>query len=196
VRRALLPLLGTLLAAPVLGTVAAAPALAHTRLVSSTPASGVPAQAPGEISLDFTDPVQPGLSTVSVTGEDGQQRAAGTPTAGGDDDASVTQALVAPLDPGTYRVAYRVLAADGHPVTGSFEVTVVAAPSPTATPASPAPRAVPTPEASAGPSLRPAAEQRDEDGGLPALPLLVGGLVVAGTAGVLARRLGGDLPRA
>lgn len=194
-RRVLPPLLGTLLTASVLGTVAAAPALAHTRLVSSTPTADVPAQAPREISLDFTDPVQPGLSTVSVTGADGRQRAAGTPTAG-EDDASVTQALAGPLDPGTYRVAYRVLAADGHPVTGSFEVTVLAAPTPTATPASsPLATASPPLEDTASPSLRPAAGERDEDGGLPVLTLVVGGLVVAGGAGVLARRLGGDLPR-
>lgn len=64
----------------------AAPAWAHTRLVSSTPSPspGVPAEAPGAVVLAFSDPVQPGLSAVSVTG-----------------------------------AAYRVLAADGHPVTGT-----------------------------------------------------------------------------
>jgi hypothetical protein len=72
------------------------------------------------------DPVQLGLSAVSVTGAHGQGRASGMPSAGRD-AASVSQGLRQPLEPGTYRVAYRVLSADGHPVTGSFEITAVAA---------------------------------------------------------------------
>ena len=125
--RRLLLLLGSALLAAVLGTLlAAAPAAAHTRLVSSTPAAGATAEAPDEVVLVFSDPVQPGLSAVSVTGEGGEEHAAGTPAAGGD-GTSVSQALQAPLEPGTYRVAYRVLASDGHPITGELEITAAAA---------------------------------------------------------------------
>ncbi len=144
-RRVLLSLPGAVLAvalAAVVGAVAAAPALAHTSLVSSTPTEGVPAEAPGEVVLVFSDPVQPGLSAVSVTGADGDEQVSGEPSPGGD-GASVTQALRSPLEPGTYRVAYRVLASDGHPVTGSFEITAVAA-APATAPAT-APAATPTP---------------------------------------------------
>ena len=188
-RRNLCPLLGALLAVVLLGP--AAPAWAHTRLVSSTPAEGAPAQAPSEVVLAFSDPVQAGLSAVSVVGADGEERAAGTPAATGD-GASVSQALRAPLEPGTYRVAYRVLAADGHPVTGSLEITAIAAaPAPAVTPTAAAPPPEPAPT-----SLRPAAGTREEDGGLPLLPLAVGGLLVAGAAGLLARRVGGAPPGA
>ena len=196
-RRHPLPLLSTVLAAvaaALLGTaVAAAPAWAHTRLVSSTPSAGASAEAPGEVVLVFDDPVQPALSALSVTGADGREQAAGTPAAVGD-GSTVSQALRAPLEPGTYRVAYRVLAADGHPITGAYEFTAAASAAPTAEPAAATPPTTPspapTPEPTTGPVDRAVAE-RDQDGGMPVLPLAVGGLVVAGTAGLLARRLGG-----
>jgi methionine-rich copper-binding protein CopC len=189
VRGLLLPLLSGLLAA-VACAAAAAPAWAHTRLVSSTPAQATPAEAPREVVLVFTDPVQPGLSAVSVTGSDGEEQASGAPSGGGD-ATWVSQALHSPLEPGTYRVGYRVLAADGHPVTGSFEITAVApaAAAPTPTPSRP------TSATTSTDALRPAAGLSD-DGGLPLLPLVVGGLVLAGVTGVLARRLGGAPPSA
>ena len=171
----------------------AAPAWAHTRLVSSTPAQGQPAEAPAQVVLVFSDPVQAGLSALSVRDDDGVEHVAGSPAPGGD-DASVAQALRAPLEPGTYTVAYRVLAGDGHPVTGSFEITTVAssttAPAaPTAAPTAAAPTPVPT-TATTTEALSPTAGS-SEDEGLPVLPLVVGGLVVAGAGGLLARRLGG-----
>ncbi len=206
-RRPLLPLLSAVLAAvliAVLGALTAAPAWAHTRLVSSVPAEGQPAVAPAEVVLVFSDPVQAGLSALSVRGPDGEEQVDGSPTAGAD-GASVAQALRAPLPPGTWTVAYRVLASDGHPVTGSFELTTVAAPAsapssaapasaapPSAAPAASGPSPAPTPTATTG-ALSPAADERDA-GGLPLLPLAVGGLVVAGLGGLLVRRLGGTAP--
>jgi hypothetical protein len=197
-RAAVAALLSTVLVA-LLAVVTAAPAFAHTRLVSSTPVAGTPAEAPAEVVLVFSDPVQPGLSAVSVTGSDGEEHVAGSPAAGGD-GATVTQPLRAPLEAGTYRVAYRVLAADGHPVTGTFDVVATAAP--TAAPATsgpptaaPEPTTEPTPEPTTR-ALRPAADEQEDDGGLPVLPLVVGGLVVAAVAGLLARRLGGAAPGA
>ena len=150
-RRPTLPLLSTVLAAvlgALLATVTAAPAWAHTRLVSSTPSAGASVEAPAEVVLVFNDPVQPGLSALSVTGADGEEHVDGTPTSGGD-GSSVVQALRSPLAPGTYQVAYRVLAADGHPVTGTFEITAVApadaAPTPAASTSAPTPTPVPSP---------------------------------------------------
>lgn len=185
-RRLLLLLLSTVLAAT-LAVLTAAPAWAHTRLVSSTPSQGGSAEAPAEVVLVFSEPVQPGLSAMSVRGADGEEQVSGSPSEGGD-DASVSQALRAPLEPGTYTVAYRVLAGDGHPVTGSFEITAVAPAG--AAPAVPVSSPAPTPAATTG-ALTPVAGEREDEGGLRVLPLVLGALVVAGVGGVLARRLGG-----
>ena len=193
-RRPLLPLMSALLAvalATVLATVSAGPAAAHTRLVSSTPTPGAPAQAPREVVLVFSDPVQPSLSAVSVTGTDGEQRTSGTPTPRGD-GASLVQALREPLEPGTYRVAYRVLAADGHPVTGSFELTAVASPAVASAPTT----AAPAPTSTTTSAVQPASSGADDGGGAPVLALVAGGLAVAGGAGLLARRFGGAPPSA
>jgi methionine-rich copper-binding protein CopC len=191
VRRLLLPLLTAVLAAT-LSVVSAAPASAHTRLVSSTPSQGGSADAPTEVVLVFSEPVQAGLSAMSVRGADGEEQVSGSPSEGGD-GASVSQALQGPLEPGTYTVAYRVLAGDGHPVTGSFEITAVApAPAPDADAATTTPVASPepTPAATTG-ALTPVAGEREEDAGLPVLPLVLGAVVVVGVGGLLARRLGG-----
>ncbi len=189
------PALAAVVAVVVAGTVLglAAPASAHTRLVSSTPAQDVAAQAPHEVVLAFSDAVQTGLSTVRVTGSDGAQHAAGSPSPAGD-GASVVQALRSPLAPGSYAVAYRVIAADGHPVTGSFEITAVAAASAPATPAA-GPSAA-APRGTTTGSVVPSAGVRDSGSGPPLLPMAVGGLLVAGGAGLLARRLGGAPPEA
>lgn len=177
-----------LLGATALTVALASPASAHTRLLSSTPSSGAVVQAPVEVVLVFSDPVQPDLSAMSVTGADGEDHVVGPPTSG-PDGSSVSQALRTPLEPGAHRVAYRVLAADGHPVTGTFAFTATAPASAAPTPRSEvSPTAVPPTTDDA--ALRSVADETPDDGGLPVLPL-VGGLVVAAVAGLLARRLVG-----
>jgi hypothetical protein len=146
----------------------------------------------------FSDPVQPVLSVVSVTGADGEELTAGPPTASAD-GASVSQALRSPLAPGTYRVAYRVLAADGHPVTGTFEITATgapAAPAPGTAAGTPTPAPAASPDGDAAPALRPTAATDGDGDGAPVLLLVLGGLVVASLVGLLARRFGGAPPSA
>ena len=97
-------------------------------------------------------------------------------------------------------MAYRVVAADGHPIVGShvFDVAAPAAPAePTAAPETPAPTAAaePTPqpsseEPSPAPTDEAAPSAGAEGSGVPLLPAAVGGLLLAGTAGVLISRRG------
>jgi methionine-rich copper-binding protein CopC len=122
--------LPVLLAAAGLG---AAPASAHAALVGSDPADGsTQAVAPSRITLTFNQNVgQP--ADVAVAAPDGTQvdvtmvRAVGA-------DLTATVADVGQR--GTYRASYRIVSADGHPVTGTvtYEVTtgrtVTAAPAP------------------------------------------------------------------
>lgn len=117
---AVLRLLNTVLAAlVVLGP--AGPAAAHTDLLGSSPAGGsVVAPGTDELMLSFAQEVVPGSASVSVVGPDGQAAATG--------DARVEGALVRVglrlTAPGAHAVSYRVVAGDGHVVTGGLTFTV------------------------------------------------------------------------
>ena len=70
----------TLLALPLLLLLLlAGPAAAHTALRSASPAAGSTVDAVTQVVLEFTDTVQPGFSTVAVTGADGVDRSQGDP---------------------------------------------------------------------------------------------------------------------
>jgi methionine-rich copper-binding protein CopC len=113
-------LLGAL-ALPLL-VVLAGPASAHTALVSTSPADGAQAAVPpAAVVLVFDQPVSTRLSTVQVTGPEGGTWQAGPAGVLG---GTVTQPLVELGPAGTYRVAWRVVAPDGHPVTGTSSFTL------------------------------------------------------------------------
>ncbi|QKW35066.1 copper resistance protein CopC [Actinomadura sp. NAK00032] len=96
-----------------LGAATATPALAHTRLVSSTPAKGQSAQSVTEVKLVFSDEIR----MAQVVVKDGQDKTyqSGPAERSG---TTVTQKLTGPLPAGSYTVAYRVVGEDGHPIEG------------------------------------------------------------------------------
>jgi hypothetical protein len=104
----------------------ATPALAHNVLVGSTPAAGASvATGPSEVRLNFDAPVQYGANYLTVIGPDGNHWEK-------TDNATVTgnsvSTAVAPLGPvGVYQVGYRIISADGHPVSGEVSFTLTAA---------------------------------------------------------------------
>jgi copper resistance protein C len=99
--------------------VTATPAQAHTTLTSSDPAKGSTATSPAQIRLTYADPVRfPG---VVVRDAKGGHHESGKPNAV---DNHVTQQVAGTLAPGVYTVGWRVVAEDGHPVTGEFTFTV------------------------------------------------------------------------
>jgi methionine-rich copper-binding protein CopC len=167
--------------------VSAPPASAHARLVKITPEQDAQlSTAPKQVVLEFTDPVSSSFATVVVTNAAAVMVTAGKPRVVG---TEVTQALSPGLAAGHYRVAFRVVSADGHPVTGEsgFTVTVPSRTSPaTSIPSAPA---TSPPPAGGGvtPSQRPVASRT---GGLsmPAMAIAAAlGLTFLG-AGVLLRR--------
>jgi copper resistance protein C len=96
---------------------AVAPAAAHTDLASSTPADGqVLTDAPDTVSLTFTEPVQAEFAQVAVTDGAGSTVNAGEPTV----DGPLVQQPISVTADGTYTVAYRIVSADGHPVSGQL----------------------------------------------------------------------------
>ncbi|MFF9085638.1 copper resistance CopC/CopD family protein [Streptomyces sp. NPDC014991] len=120
----LLPaLLLGLLPVLVLGT--AAPASAHAVLRATDPADGtVLSTAPRHVTLTFTESV--GLLTDSFRVYDPRNHRLRTGPAGhapgGSDTARVS--LPARLATGTYTVAWRVVSADSHPVSGALTFSV------------------------------------------------------------------------
>ena len=115
-----LPALLALVGLVLLGS--AGPASAHNELIGSDPPDGAElATAPTLVVLTFDKPVQPGFSTVTVTGPDRAQWQAGVAT----EDGAAVSAPVRPLGPaGQYTIAYQVLSADGHPVRGALRFTL------------------------------------------------------------------------
>ena len=103
---------------------AALPAVAHTELIGSSPADGATLTTPPtEVLLEFSEPVQTEFGQVAVLDDADVHHEQGNAQIV---DATVTQD-VDELSAGTYRISYRVGAADGHPITGTLTFTVTAA---------------------------------------------------------------------
>jgi copper transport protein len=100
----------------------AGPASAHAALVRTQPLQGsVVTQAPSEIVVTFSEPVQPVKEKIKVIGPDGRQYQRDTPTVSGE---SLHIPLRSGAPTGTYVVGYRVISADGHPVGAGFTYSV------------------------------------------------------------------------
>lgn len=151
----------------------ATPALAHNVLVGSDPADGAKlATGPAKVSLTFDQPVQFGFNTVTVTSADGAHWEAGPVAVEG----NAVSAPVRPLGPaGVYTIGYRILSADGHPVTGAIRFTLTTPG--TGTPASVAPTGAAQPGGADG-------------GGTPVWPWIVGAVVLLAAGVVIALRIG------
>ncbi|CRK60763.1 Copper resistance protein CopC [Alloactinosynnema sp. L-07] len=155
-------------------------AFAHNQLVSSTPADKSSVDAgPSTIELTFDQPVQggTGVNTVVVVGPNGTDQ-----WQGGDASVrgNVVTVPVRELGPaGDYRVGYRILSADGHPVAGEIKFTLAKAGNGT-----PAP---PEQTKTAGT----AAESTGDDGGIPVWVWIAGAVVLLGAGVFFALRVGG-----
>jgi len=96
---------------------------AHAVLERSAPAPGERMEAgPGEIRLEFNEPVDTSVGFVRVLGSRSERVADGEPEVL---DGGRTLRLALPrLGDGLYTVTYRVLSSDGHPVEGSYVFVV------------------------------------------------------------------------
>jgi copper transport protein len=110
--------------------VPAAPASAHAALVSTTPEQGsVIGSSPTKVSLTFNEPVRVIPGKTQVIAPDGKRINSGDPVATGGTLSLDVRVADHPL--GTYLVSYRIISADGHPLSGGFMFSV-GAPSQTA----------------------------------------------------------------
>ena len=106
--------------------VAVAPAAsAHATVVSTSPGDGqVVAAAPGVVSVRFDEPVQMQFGALRVFSPSGGRVDEGSPTHPAGHSDTVQVALGSGLGRGTYTVAWHVISADSHPVSGGFTFSV------------------------------------------------------------------------
>jgi copper transport protein len=120
---AFLALMTTALAIP-------ANAWAHAALLRTVPsASRTVNTPPAQVSLTYSEPIEPRFAIVSMTDATGRQVTAGAPRRA----PGAPQTLITPLHrapEGWYLVFWRVISADGHPVRGAFTFAVGPNPGP------------------------------------------------------------------
>ena len=101
-----------------------AAAWAHAALLQTSPvASRVVNTPPTEVSLRYSEPVEPRFAIVSVTNAAGDKETTGPPRR----SPANANTLVVPLKKlgeGWYLVYWRVISVDGHPVRGAFTFAV------------------------------------------------------------------------
>ena len=143
---------------------AVGPASAHDELIATDPAvDATVEQAPTSVTLTFRAAVLRTGAAIEVSGPDGASWSTGDVGISG---ATVNREMRSGAPAGRYAVAWRVVAADGHPVSGKFGFTVSVGPPPgtpitspaaAASPAAP-PAEAPTSVATPGPGDHPHAD--------------------------------------
>ena len=106
---------------PLLLLLTGAEATAHAMLDHAEPRVGNKvATAPREVTLWFTQKLEPAFSTITVTNSAGQRVDSGkTRVSGNQMSVSLRSG-----GPGTYHVTWRVLSVDSHTTDGSFSFQV------------------------------------------------------------------------
>ena len=101
-------------------------ALRHLTLSRSTPAANSSVASPTEIRLIFSQQPQRGSTSVTLSGAGGGAIELGAVTVDPENDRTFTAAVPAPLGPGSYTLAWRTMASDGHVIRGDFRFVVTA----------------------------------------------------------------------
>lgn len=124
---------------PVLGLATGTTAASAHAVLERTdpPDDAVLARAPGQVSLTFGEAVQLPPHAIRVYAPNGVEIDSGSPFHPGGAAATVAVALRPGAEPGSYTVAWRVISADTHPVSGAY-VFSVGHPSAPAAPLAPA----------------------------------------------------------
>lgn len=97
---------------------------AHAHLVRATPAAGGTVNAaPSEVTLRFSEKLEPKFSSVVVRDAAGKQVDKGESTVD-KADRMVIRVVLPPLEPGVYKVEWRAVSADTHKIDGNFTFKV------------------------------------------------------------------------
>lgn len=127
----------------------AQPVAAHSELTSSTPAANaVLTTAPSIVRVVFSDLIEPKFSKATLTVGNSSPRALRVTVDGAQLIAT------APEDsrrPGAWKVAFRVVSIDGHPISGTISFTVRPASTSTSAESTPT-RTTPAPSTASSPT--------------------------------------------
>jgi methionine-rich copper-binding protein CopC len=104
--------------------VAAGAAFFHTHLTASWPrADASVGQSPTQIRLAFSERPQLPLTSIKLLRADSTSVPMGRAVKATDDTLAVTAKVSSVLTPGTYTVAWRTAARDGHVARGTYRFT-------------------------------------------------------------------------
>lgn len=156
-----LPWRGVVLSLVVLVSLASTPgsAQAHSELVGSNPADRATLRsAPATITFTFSEGIAPTYAVMTLRVGSSDLATLETAVSGDRISADIPPVL---RGNGDWRVAYRIVSADGHPVTGkiAFKVAAPATPTPTLAPAQ-------TPTAHSSEPSQAAAPSGDSEAGM------------------------------
>ena len=113
----------SLLTVAALAAMVALPASAHAYLDRALPVAGsIVRESPRELTLWFTQRIEPAFSVVRVLDAAGKEIAAGAPQF--DADGKVMRISLPTLAAGTYRAKWRVVSVDTHVSEGEFTFDV------------------------------------------------------------------------
>ncbi|WP_160109821.1 copper homeostasis periplasmic binding protein CopC [Pseudomonas izuensis] len=115
----------TVVAALAAGLLLSAMAQAHPKLMSSTPSEGSTSIAPSKIELHFSENLTTQFSgakliMTDMPGMPNSPMGVKAGVSGSDDPKTMVITPSAPLTTGTYKVEWRAVSSDTHPVTGNL----------------------------------------------------------------------------
>ena len=116
--------------APIAATVFASAAFAHPSLVSSSPADKSQVVAPATIELKFSETLVPQFSAanLTMTGMPGMPNhgamKVSASVSGASDGKTMVITPAQALQPGAYRVDWRAVSSDTHPINGNVTFQV------------------------------------------------------------------------
>lgn len=182
-----LPCRGVGLILLVLMSLAATPgsAQAHSELIGSSPADGATLEAaPATITFTFSEGIAPTYAVMTLRVGTSEVATLETTVRGDRISAGIPPAL---HGNGDWRVAYRIVSADGHPVTGkvTFKVAAPATPMPTPTASSSEPSQSAAPSGDSDADADHDSGSSDDGGGVnPGFSVLVLALLVSAPVAV------------
>ncbi|KAB8308598.1 hypothetical protein EH227_11625 [Rouxiella chamberiensis] len=100
-------------------------ASAHAHLKTETPAADtVVTVSPSELSLGFSEGIEPNFSKITLTDAENKTVKTGSMTLAANDKTQAVLPLTETLKPGKYLVTWSVVSVDGHKTHGQYSFTV------------------------------------------------------------------------